>query len=57
MYKCSDQSDNTSRRMLDFNNGYFKFGRLITDWSIENVTSNVTSYRMSLVVSISYWYE
>lgn len=39
---CTVIDNNTSR-----------FGSLVTDWYVENMTPEMTQYRMSLVVSVS----
>jgi len=41
-----DQSNNSSQRVFGFNTS-----RLIDDWSVENLTPNMTPYGMSLEVN------
>jgi hypothetical protein len=40
-----DQSDSSSWCVLSFNT--LRFGKIIADWSVENMNSGVTSYEMS----------
>jgi hypothetical protein len=47
----ADQSDNSCQCMLSFNTS--KFSRLFSDWSGKHLNSDITPYKMSLVVSVS----
>jgi hypothetical protein len=47
--KYINQSDNFSQGVLRFN--ISGFGRLVTDWSVENIIPDMTPYGMLLIVS------
>jgi predicted small integral membrane protein len=51
LYEKADQSDNSCQCMLSFNTS--RFSRLFFDWLGKHLNSDITPYKMSLVVSVS----
>jgi len=49
--KCIDQLDNSSHHVFDLNTS--RIGRLMVDWSVQNMNPDTTLYSMFLDVSVS----